>query len=104
MWGSATLTMAVSSTTISCAAAITNSATPSRRPPVPVPPAAPALNCVDCITDMTGFSFGCVPSWSPVHRDQAQAKIADPVQQAVQGRLIRYHPGDHRAGALGSDL
>jgi hypothetical protein len=27
-----------------------------------------------------------------VHRDQAQAKIADPVQQPMQGRLIGDHP------------
>src|SRR5215470_16622632 len=34
MCGSATLTMVASSTTISCAVAMTSSATPSRRPPL----------------------------------------------------------------------
>src|SRR5262249_29815452 len=104
MCGSATLTIAVSRTTISCAAAITNSATPSRRPAVPVPAAAPALDCSDCLTVMTVLLLGCVRSSGPLHRDQAQAKIADPVQQAVQGRLVGDHPGDDGAGAVAGDL
>src|SRR5215510_10404044 len=52
---------------------------------------------------MTGFSFSCMRSSGPVHRDQAQAEIADPVQQPAQGRLISDHPGDDGVGAYGGD-
>jgi len=49
---------------------------------------------------MTVSLLGCERPSGQLHRDQAQAKIADPVQQLVQGRLIGDHPGDADAGAV----
>src|SRR5215472_8831639 len=98
MCGSATLTMAVSSTTISCAAAITNSARPSRPPPA----AAAALDRIDRMTDMTDF-----PSLGAVIRSGAprsgRGRDRGPGSAARAGRLISDHPGDDGVGARGGD-
>src|SRR5260370_6066973 len=54
MWGSGTLTMVASSTTISCGAAGASSASPARGRPAAAPPGAAARAVSDRISDMTG--------------------------------------------------
>src|SRR5260370_1692045 len=54
MWGSGTLTMVASSTTISCGAPGASGAGPARGRPAAAPPGAAARAVSDRISDMTG--------------------------------------------------
>src|SRR6201987_4252597 len=76
---------------------------PSIRPPLPS--AQPSMRFrIVLVADPGGYFSAGSFRFKPAHGNDDQAEVAHPVQQAVQGGLVRHRAGDDRLAVVTGDL